>query len=109
MYNRAIHNLKYHLLCREVNLLYLETYNLYATTEELLMIRVQGKERTKAMKLVLECCEMRFQIIDSQSSTKEFTDYAEKVKTDEQINAKVGQELATRERILQPIFIYDTY
>jgi predicted transcriptional regulator len=63
--------------------------------------RVQVKERTKAMKLMLECYEMRFQIIDSQSSTKEFMEYAEKVKTDEQINAKVDQELARREKVLQ--------
>ncbi|MGH9964901.1 MAG: hypothetical protein ACRD5E_08765 [Nitrososphaeraceae archaeon] len=42
--------------------------------------RVQVKERTKAMKLMLECYNARFQIIDSQSSTKEFMEYAEKVK-----------------------------
>jgi predicted transcriptional regulator len=62
--------------------------------------RVLVKERTKAMKLLLECYEMRFQIIDSQSS-KEFMEYAEKVKADEQINANVDQELARRERVIQ--------
>lgn len=44
---------------------------------------------------------MRFQIIDSQPSTKEFMEYAEKVKADEQINAKVDQELMRREKVLQ--------
>ncbi|MGH9975884.1 MAG: hypothetical protein ACRD8Z_08635, partial [Nitrososphaeraceae archaeon] len=71
--------------------------NLWKTIDD---PRVQVKERTKAMKLMLECYNARFQIIDSQTATKEFMEYAEKVKADEQINAKVDQELGRREKIL---------
>jgi hypothetical protein len=63
--------------------------------------RVQVKERTKAMKLVLECYDLRFQLIDSQSFAKGFWEYAEKVKSDEKIYAIWEQELARREKVLQ--------
>lgn len=72
--------------------------NLWKTIDD---PRVQVKERTKAMKLMLECYNIRFQIIDSQTATKEFMEYPEKVKIDEQINAKVDQELERREKVLQ--------
>ena len=42
--------------------------------------------------------QIRFQIIDSQTATKEFMEYVEKVKADEQTNAKGDQELS---RVLQ--------
>jgi hypothetical protein len=63
--------------------------------------RVQVKERTKATKLMLECYNSQYQIIDSQFSTKEFMEYAEKVKSDEQINTMVDQELTRREKVIQ--------
>ena len=72
--------------------------NLWKTIDD---PRVQVKERTKAMKLMLECYNTRFQIIDSQIATKEFMEYTEKVKTDEQINTKVDQELGRREIVVQ--------
>jgi hypothetical protein len=72
--------------------------NLWRTIDD---PRLRVKERMRAMKLMLECYKMRFQIIDSQPSTKEFMEYAEKVKADEQINAKADQELMRREKVLQ--------
>jgi tetratricopeptide (TPR) repeat protein len=72
--------------------------NLWRTIDD---PRVRVKERMRAMKLMLECYKVRFQLIHSQSSTKEFMEYVEKVKADEQINARVDQELARRERVLQ--------
>ena len=70
--------------------------NLWKTIDD---PRVQVKERTKAMKLMLECYNARFQIVDSQIPMKEFMEYEEKVKADEEINAKVDQELSRRERV----------
>lgn len=62
--------------------------------------RVHVKERIKATKLMIECYKIRYQTIESEFSTKEFMEYTEKVKTDEEVNARVDQELSRRERVL---------
>ncbi|MGH9964810.1 MAG: hypothetical protein ACRD5E_08290 [Nitrososphaeraceae archaeon] len=65
--------------------------NLWRTIDD---PRVQVKERTKAMKLILECYKIRFQLIDSEPFVKDFYQHGEQIKTME-------QDISRRERALK--------
>lgn len=56
--------------------------------------RVQVKERTKAMKLLLECYKIRLQLIVSEPFVKDFYQYVEQIKSME-------QDISRRERALK--------
>lgn len=65
--------------------------NLWKTIDD---PRVQVKERTKVMKLMLECYKIRFQLIDSEPFVRDFYQYGEQIKTME-------QDISRRERALK--------
>ena len=46
--------------------------------------KTEVKERMKAMNLMLQCYYMRFKLVDSEVFSKEFLDYTEKLKSDEE-------------------------
>jgi hypothetical protein len=63
--------------------------------------KIEVKERMKAMNLMLQCYNMRARLIGSGVFIKEFSDYADKVKHDEEDVKIREQEIARREQALQ--------
>ena len=63
--------------------------------------KIEVKERMKAMNLMLQCHYMRARLIDSGIFVREFFDYAEKVKSDEEANTIREQEIARQEKSLE--------
>ena len=55
----------------------------------------------KAMYLMLQCYNMRARLIGSGVFVKEFSDYRDKVKRDEETNTLREQEISRREQALQ--------
>jgi predicted transcriptional regulator len=63
--------------------------------------KIEVKERMKAMNLMLQCHNMRARLIGSGTFVKEFFDYADKVKSDEEDNTIREQEVSRREKSLE--------
>ena len=63
--------------------------------------KIEVKERMKAMNLMLQCYNMRARLIGSALLVKEFSDYADKVKHDEEDNTQREQEISRREKSLE--------
>ena len=55
----------------------------------------------KAMNLMMQCYNMRARLIDSRTFVKEFSDYAEKVQSDEEAIRIREQEISRKEKALQ--------
>jgi type II secretory pathway component PulJ len=55
----------------------------------------------KSMDLIMQCPYIRFKLIDSELFTKEFLDYTQKVRSDEQTNTEREQEISRREKALE--------
>jgi hypothetical protein len=68
--------------------------------------KIEIKERMKAMNLMLHCYNMRARLIGSGVFIKEFSDYADKVKHDEEDNRLREQEISRREIALERILEY---
>jgi predicted transcriptional regulator len=68
--------------------------------------KIQVKERMKAMNLILQCYNMRSRLIGSALFVKEFSDYADKVKHDEENNTLREQEISRREKALERALEY---
>jgi hypothetical protein len=63
--------------------------------------KIEVKERMKAMNLVLQCYNIRARLIGSGVFVKEFLDYTEKVKSDEEALRIREQEVSRREKSLE--------
>jgi predicted transcriptional regulator len=63
--------------------------------------KIQVKERMKAMNLIMHCYYMRSKLLKSDAINKEFLDYTEKVKRDEETNTIREQEISRREKSLE--------
>jgi hypothetical protein len=63
--------------------------------------KIQVKERMKAMNLIMDCYYMRSKLLKSEAINKEFLDYTEKVKRDEETNTIREQEVSRREKSLE--------
>jgi hypothetical protein len=63
--------------------------------------KIEVKERMKAMNLIMDCYYMRSKLLKSEAINKEFLDYIEKVKRDEETNTLREQEISRKEKALQ--------
>jgi hypothetical protein len=63
--------------------------------------KIEVKERMKAMNLIMHCYYMRSKLLHSEAINKEFLDYTEKVKRDEETNTLREQEVSRREKSLE--------
>ena len=63
--------------------------------------KIQVKERMKAINLMMQCHIMWLKLVDSEAFIKEFLDYTEKVKRDEETNTLREQEVSRREKSLE--------
>ncbi len=63
--------------------------------------KIEVKERMKAMNLIMDCYYMRSKLLKSEAINKEFLDYTEKVKRDEETNTIREQEVSRREKSLE--------
>jgi hypothetical protein len=63
--------------------------------------KIEVKERMKAMNLIIHCYYMRSKLLNSEGFNKEFLDYTEKVKRDEDTNTLREQEISRREKSLE--------
>jgi predicted transcriptional regulator len=63
--------------------------------------KIEVKERMKAMNLIMHCYYMRSKLLKSEAINKEFLDYIEKVKRDEEHNRLREQEISRKEKALQ--------
>jgi hypothetical protein len=63
--------------------------------------KIEVKERMKAMNLMLQCHYMRARLIGSGVFVKEFSDYAEKVESDEETLRIREEEISRREKLLE--------
>ena len=63
--------------------------------------KIEVKERMKAMNLIMDCYYMRSKLLKSEVINKEFLDYTEKVKRDEETNTLREQEVSRREKSLE--------
>jgi predicted transcriptional regulator len=63
--------------------------------------KIEVKERMKAMNLIMDCYYMRSKLLKSEAINKEFLDYTDKVKRDEENNRLREQEISRREKALQ--------
>ena len=63
--------------------------------------KIEVKERMKAMNLIMDCYYMRSKLLSSEAINKEFLDYTEKVKRDEETNTIREQEVSRREKSLE--------
>jgi hypothetical protein len=63
--------------------------------------KIGVKKPMKAMNLIMQCYYMRSKLIDSEVFTKEFLDYTQKVRSDEESQIIREEEIAIREKSLE--------